>query len=244
METQVSGSISWRSPSTSTQPGAHADLVEAHELGGDPVAGAEVGAVLGAGGTHALEAPVERDRLHVVGLEDEADGLQRLDDLVADRPDDGELGFGRQPPAGAHRDLLDAPRDPGVRVHHVAVDVLAEPEAELEAAVVRRGHRADLLRPRRIARPDVREGLGDLVAELLVGRNELADLVFHGILRVGMRAAGWIAVRPPSTASMSSTRNARSRIETFGVFGRGQLAEVHGAAHRAQSTRSPARTAA
>ena len=159
---------------------ARADLVEAHELRGDPVAGAEVRPVLGAGGDGALEAPVERDRLHVVGLQHEADDLQRRDDFVTDRPDDGQFGVGRQPPTRPHRDLLDAPGDSGVRVHHVAVDVLAQPEAELEAAVLRRGHCADLLRPGRITGPDVRERLGDLVAELLVRRNELADQVFHG----------------------------------------------------------------
>ena len=77
---------------------------------------------------------------------------QRLDHLVADRAD---RRWSRDPApsraARPHRPLLDAAGDAGVRVHHVAVRVLAQPERQLDRAVLGRGHRADLLGPAAIA---------------------------------------------------------------------------------------------
>src|SRR4051794_12502065 len=126
-------------------PGTHADLMEPHEVGGHPIARADVRAVLGARGQYALEAPVEGDGLHFVSLEDEANGLQGRVDLVADRPDRGELGLGQQPAAGPYGDLLHTSGDAGIRIDDVPVDVLPETEAELQAAVLRCRHRAHLL---------------------------------------------------------------------------------------------------
>ena len=194
--------------------------MEPHEVGGHPIARADVRAVLGPRRQHPLEAPVERDGLHVVGFKNEANPLQRSGDLVANRPDDGELRLGRQPAASTDGDLLHAPGDPGVGIDNVAVGVLPKTEAELQAAVLRCRHRAHLLRPRRVARPDVGERLGDLMTELLVGGDDLTDLVLHGSSTFGCRAA----VRSDqarASSSMSSTTNSRSRISPSGSPGAG-----------------------
>ena len=148
-------SISWRSPSTSTQPGAASDLVVAHDVGVEaPGSGCGCCAC---GPRARAERRLEASTRTMIGTTSfgsrpKRTRLQRLDDLVADRTDLGALGRRRQLAARAHGPLLDAARHAGVRVDHVAVGVLAEAEAELEAAVARRGHRADLLGPRPVAR--------------------------------------------------------------------------------------------
>src|SRR5436190_20995388 len=100
----------------------------------------------------AVEDPLERDRLRSVRLEGEADLLKRLDDLVMDRADDGQLRFWRQTPTCPHVRLLDPTRDAGVGVDHVPIRVLAQSEAQLDAAVPGHRHGANLLCPADIVR--------------------------------------------------------------------------------------------
>ncbi len=81
-------------------------------------------------GHDAFEEPLERDRLRVVRVEREPNAPHRLQHLVAHRPDRGRVAVCTQLAARAHGPLLGAARHTRVRVHHAAVGVLAEPEAE------------------------------------------------------------------------------------------------------------------
>ena len=155
-----------------------ADVVVARDVGVDApaVARAVHLVVLEHGGNDAFEDPLERDRLHVVGVEREPDAPHRLEHLVVHRPDRGGVAVGAELAARAHRPLLGAARHAGVRIHHAAVRVLAEPEPERERAVARGGHRADLLGPGSIGLRHGRERVDDLVGEQLVERTERSEI--------------------------------------------------------------------
>ena len=88
-------------------------------------------------------------------------------------------GIGTERAARPHGDLFHAPGRSCIRVHHVAVVVPTEPEAELQAAVSGRGHGADLLGPRQVARSGDGEGVDDLVSKAFVGGGEGPDRVGH-----------------------------------------------------------------
>ena len=103
--------------------------------------------------------------------------------------------------AGAHRSLFDAPGDPRVPVHDVAVGVLAQAESQLQAPVLGRGHGADLLGPRQVAGRHHGEGVGDLVAQALVGGDEGPDRV-----RQRARLAGRRCRADPRYGTRSSPR--------------------------------------
>lgn len=152
------------------QVGRHAELV------------AQVGPFLELGRHGSGEFDIEGDGLDLVRLQLKAHALERIDHLVADRPDRGRRGGRREAAAGPHRRLLGASAGCRVAVQDVAVRVTTEPEAQLEVAVTRHGHGAHLLRPGRIARAHDGEGVSDLVGEALVGREQGTDGIGHQVV--------------------------------------------------------------
>ena len=155
----------------------------ADEVGSHPVAAARVGPVLQLRRDDGLEAPLEGDRLGGVRFQGEDDAAQGSVHLVTDGSDDGRFGIGGEAPAGPDRHLLDTARDPGVAVHDIAVGVLPQAEAELEASVLGRGHGADLLGPRGITGGHHGEGVGDLMGEALVPGEKGPDGIGHMLLQ-------------------------------------------------------------
>jgi hypothetical protein len=110
--------------------------------------------ILEHGGHDAFKGPLERDRLHVVRVQREANAAHRLEHLVPHRSDRGRVAIRAELATRAHRPLLGAARHTRVRVHHVAVGILAEPETERDGTVARAGHRTYLLGPRAIGLRD------------------------------------------------------------------------------------------
>src|SRR5262245_56378102 len=121
-----------------------ADLVVAEHIDVDAVAAPRSlpVTVFERGRHDRFERPVERDGNRVVRFASEANTPIWLDDVVADRPRTDEVGIVAEAAAAADRPLLSSARDPRVAIEHVAVDVLADAEADLQRTVARRGHRA------------------------------------------------------------------------------------------------------
>ena len=113
----------------------------------------------------AFEQPIECNRLRVVRFEREADLLQRLDDLVADRTTAKKFRCIGEPATHADGELFTTTRHAAVCVHHVAVGVLTQPEAQLKASVLRHRHGTDFFRPGQITCADDGNGVDDLMLE-------------------------------------------------------------------------------
>ena len=154
--------------------GGHADLVVTEHVDVPAIAPPRIllVALLQHRGDDRLERPLEGNRCCLVGLTAEADLPERLHDLVVQRTHALPIGVVAQPATGPDDPLLLALGDAAVPVEDIAVDVLADAEADLERAVSGGGHGTDLLGPGPVRLGDPGVGLGDLVGEPFVGRHQ------------------------------------------------------------------------
>ena len=158
--------------------GRRADLVVADHVRTDPeaVALALLVTILEERRHLRGEGDVVGDRLNVVLRQRVPHLVQRFDDLVGQRPDLGDHRVVAQFTVRPHRPLRSPARDRAPAVHHAAVVVAAEAEVDRHRAVLADERRPDLLGPAMLRARGRGEGVGDLVVEMLVERDQLADI--------------------------------------------------------------------
>src|SRR5258706_424586 len=157
----------------------HSDLVVADDIGADaePVALALLVPIFEERRHPRAEGHIVGDRLDLVASERVANLLERLDDLVSERPDAGESRVVAQLAIRADGPLLAAARYGGPAIHDAAVVVAAESEVDRELPVLAHHRRPDLLGPTEIRGPRRAERSDDLGIDQLVNSDDLADVV-------------------------------------------------------------------
>ena len=124
------------------------------------------------GQVFAADRYIKGDRLYVVGFQAQSDCFQRLDNLVVNGADAVVVGIGRQHTAAAHRKLFPAPRNAGIGIHYIAVQVFSQAKTDLDGAIVGADRQAHFFGPAAITLGYCGKGIGDLMVQVFIHRHQ------------------------------------------------------------------------